>query len=145
MLAGIERRAGRGVDLGDALALEQRPELAIDRRDALDPRVVGDRFVPGVDRPVEVVGEHEDLADQVFPGEAEHGLALLRRAASVVGELGALALEAGEVVLGLLAGGVALDRERLDVGQQLRRRDVDLVGPLLCPCALAHAVPPGRR
>src|SRR5262245_19265995 len=60
VLAGVERPTRRGVDLADALALEQRPQLAVDRGHALDPRVVGDRRRPGLDRPVEVVGQRED-------------------------------------------------------------------------------------
>ena len=46
-------------------------------RDALDPRVVGDRLGPGVDGAVEVVGERQHLADEVLAGEAELALALL--------------------------------------------------------------------
>ena len=68
---------GRRVDLADALALEQGSQLAVDRGDALGPRVVGELGGPGVDRPVEVVGDGEHLADQVVTREPEVALALL--------------------------------------------------------------------
>src|SRR4029079_13931345 len=78
VLAGVEWRSGRGVDLADAFPLEQRTQLAVDGGDALDPGLVGDLGRPGVDREVEVVGEREDLADQGLAGEAGHGPAVLR-------------------------------------------------------------------
>ena len=68
-------------------------QLAVDGRDALEPRVVGDGRRPGLDGPVEVVGDGQDLADQVLVGQAEVAVALLGRAALEVEELGALALE----------------------------------------------------
>ncbi len=52
-----------------------------------------------LDRAVEVVREREHLADQVLAGEPEVALALLRRAASEVGELGSLALQRGQVLV----------------------------------------------
>src|SRR4029079_10615866 len=142
VLARVERAARRGVDLADALALEQCPELPIDRGHALDPGIAGQLGWLGLDRPVEVVGEHQDLADEVLAREAEHRLALLAGPAPVVRELRPLPLEPGEVLVGLLLDGVALALQRVDVGEQLRRRDVDLVGALLRPRAMAHAAPP---
>ena len=71
VFARVESRARRCVDGRDALALEQDAQLAIDGGDTLEPRVVGDRFGPGVDGAVEVVREVQDLADEVLGGEPE--------------------------------------------------------------------------
>src|ERR1700704_736221 len=75
VLAWIEGASGRGVDLIDALALEQRPQFAIDGGDAVDPRAGGDVLGPGVDGAVEVVGQGDNLANQVLAGQAELALA----------------------------------------------------------------------
>ena len=77
VLAGIEPAARCRVDRTDALALEQDSQLAVDRGDALGPRVVGELGGPGVDRPVEVVGNCEHLADQVITRKPEVAFALL--------------------------------------------------------------------
>ena len=61
--------------------------------------VTGDLVGPGLDGQVEVVGDGQDLAQQVLAGEAGVALALLGRAAPEVLELGALALQPGEVLL----------------------------------------------
>ncbi len=53
-----------------------------------------------LDGAVEVVGEAEDLADQVLAGEPEVAHALLGRAPLEVLELGAFALERAEVFVG---------------------------------------------
>src|SRR3954468_1546856 len=66
VLAGIERSTRRGVDRCHAFTLEELAELAIDRRDALEPGILGDRGGTRLDRAVKVVGEVEDLADQVL-------------------------------------------------------------------------------
>ena len=87
--------------VGHALALEELAELAVDGGDALEPRVCGDRLGSRLDGAVEVVGEGQDLADEVLAGEAEVAHALLGRAPLEVLELGALALEGGEVLVGL--------------------------------------------
>jgi hypothetical protein len=133
VLAGVERRARRRVDRADALALEQGPELAVDGGDALDPAVLAELGGAVVDREIEVVGDRDDLPDQVLAGEAEHLLALLGRAAAVVGELGPLSLEAAEVFVRARVRGRKLGLQGLDVGDELRRRDVDLGGALLGP------------
>ena len=131
MLARVERPSGRRVDGGHALALEQEAQLAIDGGDALEPGVVGDRRRARLDGAVEVVGEDEHLADEVLAGEAEVAHPLLGRPALEVLELGPLALERAEVVVGGGAGGVAFRGQRLDLGEQGGRRDVDLVGARL--------------
>src|SRR5688500_6971696 len=145
VIAGVERRARRRVDLAHALAFQQRPQLAVDRNDAVDPGVVGRAFGSGLDRTVEVVGQHEDLADQVLTGQPEHRLALLAGPPAVVGELGSLALQPGQVLVGPGLGRGEVGLQLLDVCEELGRRDVDLGGPLLRSGALAHAVPPVRR
>jgi hypothetical protein len=81
VLPRIERPAGRRVDCGHALALEQGPQLAVDRCDTADPGVVGDLGWPGIDRQVEVVGDGQDLADQDHAGQPEVALTLLGRPA----------------------------------------------------------------
>jgi hypothetical protein len=120
VLARVERRAGDGLDRGDALAVEEGPQLAVDRRHALDPAVVGQVGRTVVDREVEVVGDHEHLADEVLAREPEHLLALLGRPAPVVAELGALALQPGEILVGphrrYLIGPQRTDRQRMVQG-----------------------------
>ncbi len=143
VLARVERLAGLGLDGLHALALEQRPELAVDRRHALGPRARGQLGRAVVDGEVEVVGERQDLPDEVLAGQAEHRLALLARPAPVVAELGALALEAGEVLVGLRGRRLELAPERLDLGEEGGRRDVDLGRPFLGPGAMGHAGPSG--
>ena len=86
----------------DALALEQRPQLAIDGRDALDPGVVGDRPPAGRRSP----GRSRRRARAPCgsgPRRARPSIASRSSVgpAPVVRELGALALEAGEVLVGL--------------------------------------------
>ena len=131
VLARVERATGRCVDGGHALALEQRPQLAVDGGDALEPGVVGDRRRPGLDGPIEVVGDGQHLADEVLAGQAEIAHPLLGRPALEVLELRALALERHEVLLGHAGGLVALGRQGLDLADQRGRRDVDVVGALL--------------
>src|SRR3954452_19681412 len=57
VLARIERDAGDRLDRTDAFALEQGPQLAIDRGDALHPAVVAELRRTVVDREIEVVGD----------------------------------------------------------------------------------------
>ncbi|MEJ7696017.1 MAG: hypothetical protein WKF78_05170 [Candidatus Limnocylindrales bacterium] len=90
-----------------------------------------DRLGTLLDGQVEVVGEGHDLADEVLGGKAEIALAVLRGAPLEVEELRALALERAQVLVRLAAGGVTLGFEGLDLGQQGRRRDVDLVSSFL--------------
>jgi hypothetical protein len=118
-------------DQAHALALEQAAELAVDGGDALEPGVPGDRVGPRLDGAVEVVGHGEHLADEILAGEPEVALALLRRSALEVEELGSLALERRQVVLRLAFGLGELTREVLDIGQQLGGPDIDLLGALL--------------
>ena len=129
--ARVERLPAPRLDRRDALAVEQESELAVDRRDAVGPGVAGERRRPGVDREVEVVGDGDDLAEQAFRREAERRLPLFGGPALEVLELRPLALEPREVLVGLAERLVPLRGQRLDVGQQLRRADVDLVGALL--------------
>ena len=58
-------------------------------------------------------------------------LPLLGRPALEVLEFGPLALQGEEVLLRLLRRGGRLGARRVQVGEQLRRRNVDLVGALL--------------
>jgi hypothetical protein len=94
-------------------------------------RVLGDRRRSRLDGTVEVVGEHEHLADEVLAGEPEVAHPLLGRAPLEVLELGPLALERAEVLVGGRARRVALAGQRLDLGDQRGRRDVDVVRALL--------------
>ena len=140
MFARIEGRAGHGVDRRHAFALEEDPQLAVDGRDALEPRVLSDRGRTRVDGAVEVVRDVEDLADEVLGGQAEIAVALLGGPSLVVEELGSLALERDQVVLGDLGRGVALGGQCLDDVEQGGRRDIDLLDALLRsgPAALRH-------
>src|SRR5437867_8711689 len=135
VLARVERCAGRGIDRRHALALEELAELAVDGRDALDPRLVDAGFGTVLDREVEIVGEREHLANERLGGEAEHGLPLLGRAALEVEELGALALQRGEVVVALancVVEGRALGRTAaVAAGLALGRAAGLELGPLL--------------
>ena len=71
----------------------------------------------GLDGAVEVVGDGQDLADEVLGGEAEVALALLGGPPLEVQELGALALEGGQVLVGLrLAAASRSAGQRLDLG-----------------------------
>src|SRR5215218_1668955 len=141
VLAGIERGAGSRVERADALALEEQAELAVDRGDALGPRVVGQVGRPVLDRPVEVVGQLEHLADEVLTREAELSLALLGGPALEVRELGALALEGAQVLVrlggGLVAGGLHL----VELGDERARRDVELLDALLGAGLACHRSP----
>ena len=101
MLARIEGVPGPASIGGHALALEEGAQLAIDGADALEPGVAGDRLRTRLDGEVEVVGEGQDLADEVLGGETQVALALLGGAALEVEELGALALERDQVLVGL--------------------------------------------
>ena len=73
---------------------------------------VGDR----VDRPIEVVGDREHLAEQVLAREPHLPLALLVGAAPEVLELGTRALQAVEMLGRFRAGRLELGREALDLG-----------------------------
>ena len=87
---------------GHALALEQVAQLAVDG--ARRPRTTGRRrSIAGRASmaQVEVVGEAQDLADEVLGGEAEVALALLGGPALEVEELGPLALQGEQVLVGL--------------------------------------------
>src|SRR5215212_2062018 len=72
VLAGIEWRPRLRGDRLDALTLEERAQLPVDRGDTLDPAVGGELRRPVVDGKVEVVSDGEDLADEVLPRESEH-------------------------------------------------------------------------
>src|SRR5436190_9470209 len=93
VLARVERATRRGVDGADALALEELAELAVDRRDAFEPGVVGDGGRAGLDRTVEVVRDGQPLADEVLAGKTEVAHPLLARSALEVLELGTFALQ----------------------------------------------------
>jgi hypothetical protein len=93
-----------------------------------------------VDRAVEVVGDDEDLADEVLPGQPEVALALLGGSPAEVAELGSLALEQADVLLALAARVGELALQLLDLREELRRRDVELVDPLLCAGAIGHRI-----
>ena len=107
------------------------PELAVDRGDALEPGIRGDRLRSRVDRPVEVVGQHQHLADEVLAGEPEVALALLCGPPLEVEELGTLALERGRYSSACVRAVGELRLQTLDVGEQLGRADVDVLGALL--------------
>jgi hypothetical protein len=131
VLARVEAHAGRRIDRAHALALDQRSQLAVDGGHALEPRIAGDRFRTLLDREVEVVGQRQDLADEVLGGQAEVALALFGRAPLEVEELRAFALERRQVVVRLGPRGIPLGECRLEVRDQLGRTDVDRVGALL--------------
>ena len=81
-----------------ALRLEQEPQLAIDRGDALDPGVVGD--LAGVRSMARSKSSATaGLAEQVLVGEAGVALPLLGRPAPEVREVGAFALQRGQVLV----------------------------------------------
>jgi hypothetical protein len=107
VLARIEGQAER-LDRRDPLRLEQHAQLAVDGRDALHPAVGGERLGHGLDGPVEVVGDGDDLAQERLVGQAGRGLPLLLGAALVVLEVGRDALQASQVLRRLLDGVVAL-------------------------------------
>jgi hypothetical protein len=138
VLGRVERRAGRHGDRAHALALEEQAQLPVDRRDPVGPRIgrVGRRA--GLDRPVEVVGERHDLAQQPVGGEAGVPLAFVGGPAAEVLELGALALEPGEVFVRLGVGFLELALQLVDLGEELGRRDVDLVGAFLGSGSVGH-------
>ncbi len=137
----VERRAGRRVDLGHALALEELAQLAVDGGDALRPRVVVELDGSRLDGPVEVVSEIQDLGDQVHAGEAEVALALLRGAALEVRELRALALEQADVLVRLGERFVALDGECLELGGEGGRGGIELVDAFLGAGLSGHGSP----
>src|SRR5829696_5184809 len=141
VLTRVECGAGCGIERRDALALEQQPQLAIDRRDALEPGV--SLQAPGGvrDGAVEVVREVQDLADEVLPGEAGVALTLHRSAPSEVGELGAFTLERGQVFVGLGDGLVAGCRHLGKLGGQGCRGDIELLDALLGAGLAVHRSP----
>ena len=93
---------------------------------------------PGLDRPVEVVGQRHDLAQQTVGGQTGVALALVGGPAPEVLELGALALEPGEVLGRLGVGRLELALELVDLLEELGRRDVDLVDAFLGSGAVGH-------
>jgi hypothetical protein len=117
VLAWIERRARLSADRAHPFALEESSELSVDRGDTLEPGVLGDGLRAGVDGPVEVVRDRQDLADEVLASQTEVALALLGGPSLEVQEFGALALERGQVLVGLRLGLGELAIELLDVGQ----------------------------
>ena len=125
---GVPGSAGIGAH---TLALEQRSQLAVDRRHALEPGILGDGLGTCVDGPVEVVGHREHLADEVLTRQTEIALTLLGRPPLEVEELGALALQRDEVLLRLPLRVLELAAKRLDVGEQLGRPDIQIVGALI--------------
>ena len=131
VLARVERRARVGHDGAHALALEQLPELPVDGRDALGPRVLGELRGARVDRPVEVVRDGQDLRDEALVGEPRAGQPLLGAAALEVQELRAFALERGEVLVGLGARVVPLGPEGLEIGGEGGGGRIELVDALL--------------
>ncbi len=137
---GIEHLPDGRLHRPDGFALEEGAELAIDRRDALRPRVVGQLGRAGLDGPVEVVERVDHLEPQRVGRPARGRGTLLLGPALVVEELGTLALQAAEIFVGLRDRVVALLRQSFDVGQELRRRDVDLGGTLLGPCSMRHGL-----
>ena len=137
--------ADRGLHGANAFALEEAAQLAIDRRDALGPRVRGQCGGTSLDRPVEVVQRVEDLEPERVNGSGRRGGALLLDPALEVDEFGPLALETGQVLLGVGLGLVAFGGQPLDVGQKLGRRDVDIGDALFGACSVRHGGGSGPR
>jgi hypothetical protein len=92
VLARVESSADR-LDRRHALALEQRPELAVEEDDALDPAGTLELRGHMVEGSIEVVGDSQELAQKRLAGQAELPLAVLGRAPLEVGKVGSRALQ----------------------------------------------------
>ena len=117
---------------GHALALEEQAQLAVDGGDALEPGVVGDRRRAGLDGPVEVVGEARTLRmrSSAARPRSRSRSSLVRRL-KLRNSARSRWRAARYSSAGLLVAASRSAVERLDVGEQRGRRDVDLVGALL--------------
>jgi hypothetical protein len=122
---GVERLADR-FDGRHALGLEDVAQLPLHQPDALDPRVVGLLGGNGLERPVEVVEDAKQLADEDRVAEPDERLALLLGPALVVGKVRGRPMPV-VAMLGLAVGGfLELALELLDALSELesrRRRD----------------------
>ncbi len=78
----------------------------------------------GLERPVEVVRDRQELAQQVFAGEAQFSLAILGGSAPVVGEVRGGPLQAREMLRGLCLGVVELGPEPLHLVGSLSVGDI---------------------
>ena len=148
VLARVERRAGRRLDGGDALALEEQAQLAVDRGDALEPAVALEACRRVGDRAVEVVREDSTLRMRSSPARPASRTRSSAGAALEVGELRPLALQRGQVLVRLGHGIVALGDGRvaggdgdLQLGEQGGRGDVDLLDSLLGAGLAVHGSP----
>ena len=138
MDARVERVSDARLHRSHALALEKRPELAVDGSDADRPRVGLQCGGTGLDRAIEVVQRVEDLETQGIGRTARGGRAVLFAAALEVDELGTLPLEPCEVLVGVGLGLVPLGREPLELGEELGRRDVDIGDAFFGACSMRH-------
>ena len=114
MAVRIEQLARR-VELGDALALEQRPERAMHQRDAIGDRLVLGRL-EGAERTLEVVEHGQEIVEQPLGGPLAELLVLARHALLVVVELGGEPPQLVEVLIAiaLAAGGTLKGEAELD-------------------------------
>ena len=98
MDVGVEVLAVR-LDLGDAVHLEQRLELALDQADAVQPGHPGETRIDVIEGALQVVEQRQEVDDQRRVGQPCELLALLLDAPLVVLEVGGGALPAREVGL----------------------------------------------
>ena len=92
----------------------------------------------GLEGPVEVVGDGQQLAQQRLAGQTQLALAILRGPAPEVGEVGGGPLQAGEMLGRLRLGRLELGPKPLELGagvaRQARRRRAPAAG---CPRPVA--------
>ena len=148
VLARVERPAGRGVDGGHALALEQQAELAVDGGDALEPGVLGDRrrVAP------RWRGRSRRRRPRTLRIRSSPASPRSRSRSSAVRRLkfrnsARSRWSAARYSSARAERVVALGGQRLDLGGEGGRRDVDLVGALLGAGAVSvrhRGDPPAR-
>ncbi|CCF84528.1 hypothetical protein NITHO_3540003 [Nitrolancea hollandica Lb] len=102
MQAGVERLAN-SLDWADTSRFENRPKLALDQQNALQPWILefafGERFYGSM----EIIEHREDLGDDVFTGMPANLLHLLLCPAAVIDKLGTRALRFLQVFRGTSA------------------------------------------
>jgi len=122
---------GIGFAEGIALALEERPELAVDRDDPLEPRVVARLWREVLEGQVEVVGQLHDPREQGLAGAVEVALPVGLRPALEVRVVGRGPLGRHKVLVGLRERRFAFGGQRLDLGEERRRSRVELRDPVV--------------
>src|SRR5665811_444618 len=120
-----------GLDRGHALALEERPELAVDRDDPLEPRVVARLWREVLEGEVEVVGQLHDPREQGLAGAVEVALPVGLRPALEVRVVGRGPLGRHKVLVGLRERRSAFGGQRLDLGEERRRSRLELRDPVV--------------